>query len=104
MDIGDGSIICAGSILTCNINIGKHCHINLGTTIGHDFKSGDLLTISPGVAISGECTVGNNVFVGSNISIKQKLVLRMVIGMGCAVVKDIKEAGVYAGVPAKKLH
>ena len=39
--IGEGSIICAGSILTTNIKIGKHTHINLQTTIGHDCVIGD---------------------------------------------------------------
>src|SRR5690606_33415878 len=34
--IGEGSIITAGCILTCNIRIGKHSQINLHTTIGHD--------------------------------------------------------------------
>src|SRR3954471_11542458 len=31
--IGEGSIICCGSILTCDIKIGRHVHINLDCTI-----------------------------------------------------------------------
>ena len=36
IEIGEGSIVCANSILTTNIKIGKHCHLNLSTT---PFKS-----------------------------------------------------------------
>lgn len=36
--IGEGSIICAGTVLTVNISIGKHVHINLITTFLHQVK------------------------------------------------------------------
>jgi UDP-3-O-[3-hydroxymyristoyl] glucosamine N-acyltransferase len=42
--IGEGSIVCAGSIITTNVKIGKHAHINLITTIGHDCVIGDYFT------------------------------------------------------------
>jgi sugar O-acyltransferase (sialic acid O-acetyltransferase NeuD family) len=53
VEIGDGSIICAGNIITTNIRIGRHVHINLDCTIGHDAVLGDFATLSPGVHISG---------------------------------------------------
>src|SRR5689334_2492073 len=34
--IGEGTILTAGSILTTNIDVGKHVLINLNATIGHD--------------------------------------------------------------------
>ena len=36
VEIGEGSIICAGTILTVDICIGKHVIINLDCTLGHD--------------------------------------------------------------------
>jgi hypothetical protein len=42
VEIGEGSIICAGTIITVNVKIGKHAHLNLQTTIGHDNVIGDL--------------------------------------------------------------
>lgn len=36
IDMGEGNIICAGSILTVNIKIGDFNIINLDCTIGHD--------------------------------------------------------------------
>ena len=41
VEIGEGSVICAGTIITTNCKIGKHTHLNLQTTIGHDCEIGD---------------------------------------------------------------
>jgi serine acetyltransferase len=45
------------------------------------------------------------VYIGSNSSIKEKIFVcdLATIGASAAVVKNIEEAGVYVGVPAKKI-
>jgi len=103
--IGEGSIVCAGSIITTNVKIGKHAHINLITTIGHDCVIGDYFTTAPGVQISGNETIGNNVYFGTRSCIKQKLSVcdNVIIGMNAGVVKNITEPGTYVGTPAKKV-
>lgn len=105
IEIGDGSIICAGTILTTNIRIGKHCHLNLQSTIGHDTIIGDFFTTAPGVKVSGNCTIGNRVYVGTNASIREKINIcdDVTIGLNSGVVKDINESGIYAGLPSKKI-
>lgn len=103
--IGEGSIICAGTILTTNIKIGKHSHLNLHTTIGHDVTIGDFFTTAPGVKISGNCNIGNEVYVGTNSSIKEKIKITdsVTIGLNSGVVKNILEPGTYVGIPCKKI-
>lgn len=105
LEVGEGSIITAGCILTCNIHIGKHAHLNLQTTIGHDCVIGDYFTTAPGVNISGNCTFGDSVYMGSNVAIREKITIcdNVIIGMGGIVVKNISESGVYVGNPVKKL-
>jgi sugar O-acyltransferase (sialic acid O-acetyltransferase NeuD family) len=105
IQIGEGSIICAGCILTTNINIGCHTHLNLQTTIGHDTSVGNFLTTAPGVKISGNCVIGNSVYVGTNASIKEKITIcdNVTLGMNSATVKNITEPGTYVGVPSKKI-
>ncbi len=100
-----GSVICPNCILTTNIIIGSHCQLNLATTIGHDCKIGNYFTTAPGAKISGNCTIGDCVYVGTNTSIKEKINIcsNVIIGMGSVVVKDITEPGVYAGVPVKRI-
>ena len=103
--IGEGSIICAGSILTTNIKIGKHCHLNLNTTIGHDCVIGDFFTTAPGVSVSGNNYIRDRVYIGTRSSTKQKLNIcsDVTIGLNSGVVKDIKEPGVYVGTPSTKI-
>ena len=106
VEIGEGSIITAGTILTCNIKIGKHAHLNLHTTIGHNCIIGDYFTTAPGINISGNCEFGDCVYFGTNSSIRQgiKICDNVTIGMGGIVLKNINEEGVYIGNPVKKLE
>jgi sugar O-acyltransferase (sialic acid O-acetyltransferase NeuD family) len=106
VSIGKGSALCAGSIIVCNSTIGDHFQINLNSTVGHDTHIGDFVTISPGVNISGDCTIGNRVFFGTNSCCREKLTIcdDVTIGMGAVVVKDITEPGTYIGCPARKVE
>ena len=103
--IGEGSIICAGSIITTNVKIGKHAHINLITTIGHDCVIGDYFTTAPGVQISGNETIGDRVYFGTRSCMKQKLTIcdDVIIGMNAGVTKNITESGTYIGTPTIKI-
>ena len=101
--IGDGSIVTANCVVTCNINIGKQCHLNLNTTIGHDCEIGDYFTTAPGVHISGICNIGDRVYFGTNACVKQGINIcdEVIVGMGSVVVKDIMESGIAYGNPCK---
>jgi sugar O-acyltransferase (sialic acid O-acetyltransferase NeuD family) len=104
--IGQGSVVCAGSILTHDIIIGEQVHLNVMTTIGHDCILGDFVTTAPAVNISGNCHIGNGCYFGTNACLREKLTLaaKTTIGMGGVVVSSIHEAGVYIGIPAKRMH
>lgn len=101
--IGEGSIICANTILTTNIKIGKHSHLNLQTTVGHDTIIGDFFTSAPNVKISGNCLIGNLVYFGTNSSVREKINIcdNVTIGMNSGVVKNINKTGTYVGTPSK---
>ncbi|QYR19858.1 acetyltransferase [Paenibacillus sp. sptzw28] len=100
--IGYGSIICEGSVLTVNIDIGSFVIVNRCATIGHDSCMGDYATVSPGANISGNVTAGEGVFIGTGASIREKIGIGAwsVIGGGAFVKDDVPEAALYAGVPA----
>jgi sugar O-acyltransferase (sialic acid O-acetyltransferase NeuD family) len=104
VEIGEGSIICAGTIITTNVKIGKHAHLNLITTIGHDCVIGDYFTTAPGVQISGNENIGDRVYFGTRSCIKEKLTIcdDVIVGMNAGVVNNITESGVYVGTPAIK--
>ncbi len=104
-EIAEGSIVAPGAVVSCDIKIGKHAHINYNATIGHDCNIGDFFTASPGCNIGGNCIIGSNVYVGANSSIREKLTVtaNVKLGMGAVVVKHITEPGVYIGSPAMRM-
>jgi sugar O-acyltransferase (sialic acid O-acetyltransferase NeuD family) len=106
--IGAGSIVCAGSILTVDIEIGRYVHINLDCTIGHDARLGDFTTLAPGVHVSGHVHIGRGVYIGTGANIingtaDRPLVIGdgAVIGAGACVTKSCESRCLYAGVPAE---
>ncbi len=105
--MGSGTIICAGNILTVDIEFGEHVHINLDCTVGHDVVIGDFTTLSPGVHVSGNVTMEEGVFIGTganilNGSAGNPIVLGEggVIAAGSCVTKSTEPYTLYAGVPA----
>lgn len=103
--LGNGNIICAGTIMTVNIVIGNFNIINLDCTIGHDDVLKDYITIYPSVNVSGCVTINNCTEVGTGTQIIQGLSIigNTTIGASAAVVKNIEESGTYVGVPVKKI-
>lgn len=105
IEIGEGSFIGAYSILTTNIKIGKHSILNRANHIGHDTIIGDYFSAMPNSVVGGNVTIGDTVYMGSCSNIREKITICSLskIGMNCAVVKNIKEPGIYVGVPNQKI-
>jgi sugar O-acyltransferase (sialic acid O-acetyltransferase NeuD family) len=103
--IGEGSFIGANSIITCNIKIGKHSILNRGVHIGHDSIIGDYFSAMPGSVVSGNVTLGDKVYLGTNSSIREKITIcnDVIIGLNTGIVKDIKDSGTYVGCSIKKI-
>lgn len=104
--LAEGVIVCAGALITTDIHISAHCHVNIGTTIGHDAWLGAYCTLSPGVRVSGNVTLHEEVEVGSAASLIPGVTVgaRSVIGAGAAVVRDIAPDSLAVGVPAKVIR
>lgn len=105
VEIGVGTIICAGTIVTVDIIIGNHVIINLDCTIGHDDVIEDFVTIYPSVNVSGNVVLGQCSELGTGMQIIQgkKVSANTIIGAGAVVVKECLESGTYVGSPAKKI-
>lgn len=103
---GEGNIICAGNILTNQINVGNHTIVNSSCTIAHDVNIGMYTTISPGVHISGDVSIGDECFIGTGAIIVEKVSIGKgsFIGAGSVVVKDIPENVLAVGTPAKPIR
>lgn len=107
LKIGEGTVVCAASVLTTNINIGAHVQINVSCTVSHDVHIGDFSTLSPGVHVSGHVDIGCDVFVGTNAcfingNADAPLVIGdgAVIAAGACVTQAVEPGALVAGVPA----
>jgi sugar O-acyltransferase (sialic acid O-acetyltransferase NeuD family) len=103
--IGEGSYIGPYCILTTNIKLGDHCLLNRGVQIGHDTVIGNFFSAMPGSIVSGDCEIGDTVYIGTNSSIREKIKIGndVIIGLNSGVVKNISNSGTYVGVPVKKI-
>jgi sugar O-acyltransferase (sialic acid O-acetyltransferase NeuD family) len=111
VEIGEGAVICAGNILTTNIQLGLQVQINLDCTIGHDVIMGDYTTLAPGVHVSGWVHFGRRVYVGTGAVIingtrDNPLTIGddAVIGAGACVTRPVPPGVTVVGVPAKPLQ
>jgi len=102
VEIGEGTILCAGTIATTDIAIGAHVAINLDCTIGHDAVIEDFVTVSPGCHISGGVRLGNHSYIGTGASILEhvRIGAHAILGAGAVATKDIAAETLAVGVPA----
>lgn len=105
VELGDGTVVCAQAVLTSNIRVGRHVHVNLGTTIGHDCVIGDYVTLAPGVHISGNVVIHDGVEFGSGSVVIPGVEIGegSIIGAGAVVTKNIPANVTAVGMPARPL-
>lgn len=103
VSVGEGSIICAGTVLTVDAKIGSHNIINLDCTVGHDAELSDYVTLYPSVNISGNVKLGECTELGTGSQVIQGITIGQgtVVGAGAVVVKDIEAEVTAVGNPAK---
>ena len=103
--IGEGTIICAHTIITVNIKIGSHVIINLDCTVGHDAIIKDFATLYPSVNVSGITNIGHAAELGTGMQIIQGKSIGdySIVGAGAVVVKNIPEKCTAVGSPAKPI-
>ncbi|MDD6581784.1 MAG: acetyltransferase [Bacteroidales bacterium] len=103
--IGEGCIICAGNVLTTNIEINDFVTLNLACTVGHDAVIGKFSSFMPSCNISGEVIVENKVYCGTGVKIINQVQIgdNAVIGAGAVVTQNIPANCTAVGIPAKPI-
>lgn len=101
--IGKGCIICAGNMITTNIEIENFVILNLGCTVGHDTIIKDFAAFMPSCNISGEVLIEEGVYCGTGVKIINQTSIGeyATIGAGAVVTKPIPGRCVAVGVPAR---
>lgn len=97
--VGNNTRIQSHSFICSNVSIGEFCFIGHGVMFTNDKFTDKKLSKN-----FLSTNIGNKVYIGSNATILPISICdNVVIGAGSVVTKHIKEAGIYAGNPAKKL-
>lgn len=103
VQFGEGSLVCAGAVLTVNVSVGRHVIINVQAAIGHEDVIGDFCTIAPSVMLSGGVTVEEGAEIGASSVIRQGLRIGAgaMLGMGSVVTHDVEPNMLCMGTPAR---
>lgn len=103
VELGTGVVITAGCVVTNEIAIGDHTHVNRMTTVGHDCRVGAFVHLAPAAVLSGNVVVEDDCDIGTNATIIQgKTVSRgAIVGAGAVVVHDVPAYCTVVGVPAR---
>jgi acetyltransferase-like isoleucine patch superfamily enzyme len=120
--IGDDTFVGPFVEIQKDVAIGKRCKIQSHSFVCELVTIGDDCVVAHGVMFINDLfstggpamgdkslwkttSVGNNVSIGSNATILPiKICSDVVIGAGSVVTRDINEAGIYAGNPARKIR
>lgn len=105
VEIGRGSLILPGTILTCDIKIGDFVVVNCSCNVGHDVEVSDYATLLGNNSINGAVRIGEFVTVGSRATIHpgKQIGSRSTIGIGSVVIRSVREGSTVFGNPAKAL-
>ncbi|WP_312181784.1 NeuD/PglB/VioB family sugar acetyltransferase [Arthrobacter sp.] len=104
--VGTGSILLAGTVLTASVTVGRHVAVMPNSTLTHDNVLEDYCTLGAGVSLGGGVHVGTGAYLGMGASVRQgvRIGRGAVVGMASAVLTDVPDGQIWAGVPARPLR
>jgi UDP-N-acetylbacillosamine N-acetyltransferase len=109
--IGHGATLAPGCFVGHHAHIGPlarlgvGCIVNTAAVVEHDCIVGEGVHVSIGSCVAGYSSLGDRVFLGAGSVVIDKVSLAddVIVGAGGVVVTSIDTAGVYAGVPARRI-
>jgi len=103
VEIGEGTCLAPGSIITTKAHVGRHCIVNVNASISHDCRIQDFCNINPGAVIAGNVSLGAGCYIGAGATVIDKVSIGdwTIIGAGAVVVDDVPPGVTAVGVPAK---
>lgn len=105
VEIQEGTVVMAGTVINADAKIGKGCIINTCASVDHDCVVGDYSHVSVGAHVAGTVKIGKCTWIGAGAVVKNNVAIcdECMIGAGAVVVSVIEEQGTYVGVPARKI-
>jgi sugar O-acyltransferase (sialic acid O-acetyltransferase NeuD family) len=102
-EIAEGTVIAAGARITTHVVIGRHVHVNMNCTIGHDAVLKDFVTLFAGVHLGGGVVVEEGATLGTGAVILPGVRVGQgaVVGAGATVVRDVEPNTTVVTAPAR---
>ena len=102
--VGVCTAVMANAVINSGSSIGNGVIINTAESVDHDNVIGDFSHVSPGAHLAGNVSIGERCWIGIGASVINNIyiVTDSIVAAGAVVIKDINEAGIYVGVPAKR--
>lgn len=103
VNLGDGTVICAGAIIGAQVSIGQNVIINTGAIVDHETVIGDHAHIAPGCRVAGRVRIEEGTMLGIGTCVREKINIgaHSIIGAGSVVVDDLPSAVLAYGSPAR---
>jgi sugar O-acyltransferase (sialic acid O-acetyltransferase NeuD family) len=101
--LGEGTLVCAGAMLTVDITVGAHVHLNVASTLAHDDLLEDFVTLSPGVHVAGNVVLEEGAELGVGCAVIPRCTVGAwsVLGAGAVVTGAIEADCTAVGAPAR---
>ena len=103
VQLAEGVIVAAGARLTANITVGRHAHINVNCTIGHDTVIQDFATLYAGVHLGGGVVIEEEATLGTGCVVLPyvRVGRGAVVGAGAVAVHDVPPDTTVVGPSAR---
>lgn len=104
--VAEGAFLLPGCVLDSGVVIEENALLNTGCTVAHDTVIGRHSFLGPGVILAGFITIGEGCFIGVGTTVIDNISIapQVQTGGGAVVTRDLLEAGLYIGIPAKKIR
>jgi UDP-3-O-[3-hydroxymyristoyl] glucosamine N-acyltransferase len=101
--LGQGVFVNAGAILGSYASLGEGVTVNRGASLGHHTTVEDFAAIGPGATVAARCRIGAGAQLGAAAAVAPGLTVGAgsLVALGAAVIRDVPDASMVAGIPAR---
>ena len=104
VQLGEAMSVFARAYLGPEVRVGMNSLVNTAAVVEHECEIGDHVHVAPGAVLCGRARIGSRCLVGAGAVVRGGVAIAdgVTLGAGAVVTADIREPGVYAGVPARR--
>lgn len=106
VQIGEGNVLLAGSVVSCGAAIGSFCILNTNCSLDHDSRLDDYASLGPRACTGGNVEIGQYTAIGMGAAVIHQIRIgcHSVVGAGATVLHDLPCQVVAYGTPARVIR